>query len=75
MLLTKQDRLSTLETELNGIDSNEVHELFLGALRRDLNPERKRILAEIDEALAEYGSIVFSISTHSTRHLIVWSTF
>lgn len=55
LLLSKQDKLSLLETQLENIDSREPNTLFLGAGRLDRNTERKSVLSEIDVALADYG--------------------
>lgn len=55
LLLLKQDRISSLEEQLDRIDREETHPLFLGNSRRDRNEERKTVLADIDLALADYG--------------------
>jgi hypothetical protein len=54
-MLCKQDQLCALEKQLNEVDNAEVKQLYLGSFRRDANPERKRLLNEIDAALCEYG--------------------
>lgn len=55
LLLQKQDRISKLERQLQHIDKEELQPLFLGSLRRDRNQGRERVLADIDEALRDYG--------------------
>lgn len=55
LLLSKQDKLSLLELQLENIDSKEANALFLGAGRLDRNMDRKSVLSEIDVALADYG--------------------
>ena len=55
LLLAKQDQLALLEAELQETDLNEENVLFLGNMRRDSNSARKRILAAMDLALADYG--------------------
>lgn len=55
MLLCKQDRISRLEARLERIDLEEPKALFLGSCRRDTNEERRAVLAELDEAMADYG--------------------
>lgn len=63
LLLQKQDEVSRLEERLDNIDAQEDHEIFLGCIRRDVNPERLRLLQELKSVLAEYGST----STSSNR--------
>ena len=60
MLLLKQDRLSLLERRLEKIDREEVALLSLGSSRDDSNSERISVLAEIDAALADYGTPVMA---------------
>ncbi|KAK8880192.1 hypothetical protein PGQ11_001486 [Apiospora arundinis] len=57
LLLSKQDELSALEKQLNDVDRKEKKPLFLGALRSDANSERRRLLSNIDVALAEYDAL------------------
>ncbi|KAF2244683.1 hypothetical protein BU26DRAFT_522480 [Trematosphaeria pertusa] len=57
LMLCKQDQLSVLEQQLQEIDRSESKPLYLGSLRRDQNPERKRILDEIDTLLSEYDAL------------------
>jgi hypothetical protein len=54
-MLHKQDKLVTLEEELDRIDREEPRVLFLGNRRRDKNEERKNVLDEIDRELQSYG--------------------
>lgn len=58
LLLQKQDEVSRLEETLDEVDSKEQREIFLGCMRRDVNPERLQILQQLKTALAEYGKIV-----------------
>ncbi|KAK4457493.1 hypothetical protein QBC42DRAFT_317963, partial [Cladorrhinum samala] len=58
LLLLKQDRLSLLEKRLEKIDREEVELLLLGSSRDDTNIERISVLAEIDEALADYDALM-----------------
>ena len=58
LLLLKQDRLSLLEKRLEKIGRQEVDLLSLGSSRDDTNRERTSVLAEIDAALADYGTPV-----------------
>ena len=58
LLLQKQDRITKLERQLQHIDKEELQPLFLGSLRRDRNQGRERVLADIDEALQDYGEAV-----------------
>lgn len=58
LLLQKQDEVSRLEETLDEVDSKEQREIFLGCMRRDVNPERIQILQQLKTALAEYGKIV-----------------
>jgi len=68
LLLLKQDKLSSLEKQLEMVDQQETNPLFLASSRRDRNPERESILSNIDTALADYGRLI------SSRKLIffVW---
>lgn len=61
MLLLKQDLVARLEEDLDRIDDEEEKPLFLGNCRRDRNGNRKKALAELDEALRDYGK-----QTHRT---------
>ena len=55
VLLLKQDRLSVLEKQLDQIDHEEAHPLFLGKSRCDANSNRLSVLADIDLCLADLG--------------------
>ena len=55
LLLSKQDKLSMLESKLDDIDAAETRELFLGNQRRDRNQERQDVLEQINFALSDYG--------------------
>jgi hypothetical protein len=70
-MLCKQDQLCALEQQLNEIDNTESRRLYLGSLRLDLNPERKRVLGDIGIALSEYGTSFktgMKRSTHSADY-------
>lgn len=56
LLLVKQDRLTVLEKRLEKLDEDEVAKLSLGSCRADNNKDRHAVLAEIDDALADYGN-------------------
>ena len=56
VLLSKQDRLSVLESQLHRLDESEPFGLHRGSFRHDGNGERIQLLADIDSALADYGS-------------------
>jgi hypothetical protein len=56
LLLRKQDQICALEKQLDETDKSESRPLYLSSLRLDANPERKRILDEIDLALCSYGT-------------------
>lgn len=55
ILLLKQDKLAILEERLDKIDIEENALLFLGKSRCDRNPERKHVLEELENKLADYG--------------------
>lgn len=55
LILAKQDRVAQLEEQLDQVDLNEKAELFLGNMRRDKNQQRIALLADLDEALGDYG--------------------
>ncbi|KAF2785960.1 hypothetical protein K505DRAFT_400440 [Melanomma pulvis-pyrius CBS 109.77] len=58
LLLIKQDRISSLEKQLQKVDHEETIPLRLGSTREDDNSERKSILSEIDNALADYDCLI-----------------
>ncbi|KAL6825566.1 hypothetical protein J3E69DRAFT_334546 [Trichoderma sp. SZMC 28015] len=58
LLLLKQDRLSLLERQLEKIDRNERAMLSLGSCRVDKNEDRRAVLTEIDDALADYDAFL-----------------
>ncbi|BCS28103.1 uncharacterized protein APUU_61151S [Aspergillus puulaauensis] len=58
LLLLKQDKVSRLEAELEGIDREESAVLFLGSRRYDLNESRKAILNDLNLALEDYDRYV-----------------
>jgi hypothetical protein len=55
LLLLKQDEISVLEERLDDLDSREDRELFLGSIRRDVNPERRQLIQVMQRELEEYG--------------------
>lgn len=58
MLLLQQDQICLLEKELEDmdrLDSDEGHEIFLASCRQDKNPQRKSIIEKLYIALANYG--------------------
>ncbi|MCJ1424271.1 hypothetical protein MMC29_002158 [Sticta canariensis] len=80
-ILMKQDRLSELEIQLNDVDAKEDTQLFLSSRRHDQNPERRQLLADIDDALRAYeraiscyrGMTVMSRPTASSvRSVVNW---
>ena len=52
-----------LEEQLEAIDRDESLPLFLGNHRRDRNIERRRVLSDIDDALANYGTLCRSMDS------------
>ncbi|KAF2804513.1 uncharacterized protein BDZ99DRAFT_451574 [Mytilinidion resinicola] len=58
LLLLKQDRISSLEKQLQKVDHEETVPLRLGSTRADDNSERKFILSQIDDALADYDGLI-----------------
>lgn len=58
LLLHKQDKLVTLEEELELVDASETRPLFRGCLRRDANQVRADLMGRIDTALQEYETMI-----------------
>lgn len=56
LLLYKQDELVQLEEKLKEIDDKDPKDLFRGNRRRDQNPDRKAVLAQLEQALISYGT-------------------
>jgi len=54
--LIKQDEIVRLEEQLDRIDREERHDLFLGCQRKDTNEERRRVVQELSASLPEYGT-------------------
>jgi hypothetical protein len=54
-LLLAQDEISSLEEQLQGLDSAERTQLYLSSRKHDANSERKRVLTELRLKLREYG--------------------
>lgn len=55
LLVHAQDQITRLEEELDNIDQQESNLLFLAANRLDSNPNRLRVLKNLDRALEVYG--------------------
>lgn len=55
LLLYEQDRLWVLEKKLRKLDKKDTGELCLGSRRNDNNAERRAVVSEIKEVLADYG--------------------
>ena len=60
-LLLKQDRLADLEAQLAQVDLKEDVQWYLSSRRGDQNAERLKILHDLDEALREYGELLFCV--------------
>ncbi|ENI00758.1 hypothetical protein COCC4DRAFT_65188 [Bipolaris maydis ATCC 48331] len=58
LLLIKQDKLSSLEQQLENTDYDEQAPLFLSCSRLDRNSKRLALLDEIDTRLADYDAFV-----------------
>jgi hypothetical protein len=54
-LLYQQAELTTLERELNKIDSEEKVQLYLSSRSHDQNERRKAVFDEIQNRLREYS--------------------
>jgi hypothetical protein len=48
--------LTILEKGLEKLDRDEVARLSLGSCRADNNEKRRAVLAEVDDALTDYGT-------------------
>lgn len=59
ILLFKQDKVCTIENELEELDRKEKRFIFLGRFRGQNNIERVELLEKLDIALAEYGKSQF----------------
>jgi hypothetical protein len=55
ILLLKQDEIVSLEDKLRDIDNAEAAPFFLGRSRADANPERLKVLSDLDRYLTDYG--------------------
>jgi hypothetical protein len=55
LALRKQDDIARLEEQLDTIDREEMHDLFLGCHRKDTNEERWKVVRELTTTLSEYG--------------------
>ena len=49
--------ISLLENKLKHLDENEACEIFLTSSRDDANRNRRQLLADLDSALADYGTL------------------
>ncbi|TGJ85095.1 hypothetical protein E0Z10_g3658 [Xylaria hypoxylon] len=58
ILLYQQDRIAELEETLTMLDEREQKVLFLGSRRRDANPERRAVLAQLESAMADYDDLL-----------------
>lgn len=58
VLLSKQDRLSVLEMELDLLDETEASRGFLASIRHDHNKKRLQVMAQIEACLTDYGMIM-----------------
>lgn len=56
LILLKQDKIMSLEQELDRLDDEEPHALNLSQLRLDQNEDRQKLLVELEHHLAEYGT-------------------
>ncbi|KAM7210104.1 hypothetical protein V8F06_014513 [Rhypophila decipiens] len=81
LLLLKQDKLASLEKQLDSIDENEDCKLHLQSCRADENLERKSVIEEIRTHLSDYDELVershhmFALETAKPRsicHLQRW---
>ncbi|CAF9943617.1 MAG: hypothetical protein ALECFALPRED_000762, partial [Alectoria fallacina] len=54
LLLLKHDRLSSLEKKLEGVDNEEIANLFIRSSRYDKNAERCAVLSDISDAMTDY---------------------
>jgi hypothetical protein len=69
LLLLAQDKVVDLEEQLMRIDQAENSPLFLASSREDKNPERQRIISQLDTELEAYGKGIRSI-----RHVFLLVT-
>ena len=56
LLLLAQDNVVQLEQKLRELDLGEGRPLYLGCSRMDRNEERLKVLSELRQGLAEYGT-------------------
>ena len=71
LLLLKQNRISILESNLNHLDENESCEIFLTSSRDDANCNRQQLLADLDSALADYGTLTYSYRLPPARYHVL----
>ena len=71
LLLLKQDRISILENKLKHLDENEACEIFLTSSRDDANRNRQQLLADLDSALADYGTLAYPYCVPPARHHVL----
>jgi len=55
LALRKQDDITRLEEQLDTIDREEMHDLYLGCYQKDMNQERQKLVQELTTTLSEYG--------------------
>jgi len=75
-VLLKQDQLAEIETQLNLVDAEESTQWYLSSRRADTNPERIRLIQDMDVALDEYcmtlcHSCVCALTMSSDRDSIL----
>ncbi|KAJ4387291.1 hypothetical protein N0V93_007880 [Gnomoniopsis smithogilvyi] len=58
LLLLQQDRITRLEDRLDLLDSQESQEIFLGCVRRDVNPDRLQVFEDLAGALKVYDDLL-----------------
>jgi hypothetical protein len=70
LLLSKQDEIAVLESELDTLDREEAAPFFLGTCRRDGNISRATVLSQIHTKLAEYGNSFLRLGFFCCRVLL-----
>jgi len=70
LLLLAQDNVVQLEQKLRELDLGEGRPLYLGCSRMDQNEERLKVLSELRQGLAEYGTIPKPIHPFTSISLV-----